>query len=148
MTWYDNATLRQLHGFIYLFITWVWGPYRKLWTPSFFFLLWPKCKVCGPWKYGTKKTRIHNLPYGVRTVRDRANESYKMFVIWLCWLFLERNEIIWRFDRRSRATDPYGYFPTWNWPITQHAKSVSHIITKFINAPFVCSGLLMKYLTS
>ena len=26
---------------------------------------------------------------------------------------------------------------------SQHAKAISHIITKLVNAPFVCSGLLI-----
>ena len=39
-----------------------------------------------------------------------------MFIIWLCWLFRERNEIMWRFDWWSRARSPYGYLRIWNWP--------------------------------
>ena len=53
-----------------------------------------------PWK----KERKKRGPITCRT--DRANEANKMFIIWLCRLFQERNEIIWRFDRWSRTRGP------------------------------------------
>ena len=34
------------------------------------------------------------------------------------WLLWQRNKIIWRFDKWSRARGPCGYLRTWNWPIT------------------------------
>ena len=55
-----------------------------------------------------------------------------MFIIWLCWLFGKRNEIIWRFDRLSIARVPYGYLWTWNWPIT--AREISQPYNKSHNS--------------
>ena len=82
------------------------GPYGKLWTEFFPLLLW---------KQGIMKKN----PRGSITCRtDRANEANKMFIIWLCWLFREKDKIIWRFDKWSRARGPYCFLRTRNWPIT------------------------------
>ena len=80
----------------------------------FFFLLWPKCEVRGPWKQGRKKR-------GSITCRtDRANKANKMFIIWLCWLFR-----FWKGDQELEVrTATYGP----GIDQSQHAKSVSHII--------------------
>ena len=90
------------------------GPYGKLWTEFFSFLLWPKREVRGPWKEGRKKR-------GSITCRtNRANEANKMFIIWLCWLFR-----FWKGDRELEVrTATYGP----GIDQSQHAKSVSHII--------------------
>ena len=84
----------------------------------FSFLLWPKREARGPWKQGRKKR-------GSITCRtDRANEANKMFIIWLCWLFR-----FWKSDRELEArTATYGP----GIDQSQHAKSVSHIITYHI----------------
>ena len=48
---------------------------------------------------------------------DRANEANKMFITWLCWLFREENEIIWRFHK---CRVPYGYLRT-DLKLTNHS---------------------------
>ena len=84
----------------------------------FSFLLWPKCKACGPWKQRRKKR-------GSMTCHtDRADEANKMFIIWLCWLFW-----FWKNDRELEVrTATYGP----GIDQSQHAKSVSHIIEPII----------------
>ena len=73
----------------------------------FSFVLWPKREACGPWKQGRKKRG------SITCHMDRANEANKMFITWLCWLFL-----FWKGDRSARGL--YSYLRTWNWPITAH----------------------------
>ena len=51
---------------------------------------------------------------------DLTNDVNRMFNKWFCWLLRERNEIIWRFVRLSRAGGPYNFLRTRNWPITAH----------------------------
>ena len=90
------------------------GPYGKLWTEFFSFLLWPKREARGPWKQGRKKRGSITCP------TDWANEANKMFIIWLCWLFR-----FWKGDRELEVrTATYGP----GIDQSQHAKSVSHII--------------------
>ena len=90
------------------------GPYGKLWTEFFSFLLWPKREARGPWKQGRKKWG------SITCCMDRANEANKMFTIWLCQLFL-----FWKGDRELAVrTATYGP----GIDRSQHAKSVSHII--------------------
>ena len=72
--------VRSQIGYIPL-ISRVQGPYSKLWTEFFSFLLWPKHKAHRPWKQGRKKRG------SITCHKDRANEANKMFIIWLCWLF-------------------------------------------------------------
>ena len=62
---------------------------------------------------------------------DRANEANKMFIIWLYWLFREKNEIIWRSDNWSRARGRYGYLWTWQWPITAREISQPYDIVHY-----------------
>ena len=104
----------------------------------FFFLLWPKREARGPWKQGRKKR-------GSITCRtDRANETNKMFIIWLCWLFR-----FWIGDRKLEVrTATYGP----GIDQSQHAKSVSHIIKQLIHAPqqlwhSVCGSLPYKLMS-
>ena len=119
------------------------GPYSKLWTEFFAFLLWLKREAHGPWKQGQKKWGCINC----RT--DRANEANKMFIIWLCWIFRKKNEVIWRFDRWSKARGPYGYLWTWNWPIT--AREVGQPYNKsyyYLLVASVSKVLFLYYLKS
>ena len=64
-------------------------------------------KHCGPWKQGRKK-QGRKKQGSITCCMDRANEATKMFFIWLCWLFQEKNEITWCFDKWSRARGLYG----------------------------------------
>ena len=85
----------------------------------FFFLLWPKREARGPWKQGRKKRG------SITCLTDRANETNKMFIIWLCWLFR-----FWIGDRKLEVrTATYGP----GIDQSQHAKSVSHIIKQLIH---------------
>ena len=84
----------------------------------FSFLLWPKCEARGPWKQGRKKRG------SITCCTDRANEANKMFIIWLCRLFR-----FWKGDREL-AVRTVTYGPGIDQ--SQHAKSVSHIITYHI----------------
>ena len=86
----------------------------------FSFLLWPKREAGGPWKQGRKKQgRKKRGSITWRT--DRANEANKMFIIWLCWLFR-----FWKGDGELEVhTATYGP----GIDQSQHAKSVSHIIS-------------------
>ena len=87
-------------------------------APSFFpFFLWPK-HAGHENKEGKKRGSIT-----CRT--DRANEANKIVIIWLCWLFPERNKMIWRFKRWSRSRGP---LRTRNWPIT--ARDISQPYNK------------------
>ena len=58
---------------------------------------------------------------------DRANEANKMFIIWLCSLFRERDEI--RFDVLTSDQELEVCMATYGPEVdqSQHAKSVSHI---------------------
>ena len=88
-------------------------PYGKLWTeffPSFYGPSVKRSQRAGHANKEGKKRRSTTC----RT--DRANEANKMFIIWLCWLFRERNKIIWHLDRWSSARGPDGKLR--NWPIT------------------------------
>ena len=83
------------------------GPYGKLWTEFFSFLLWPKREAHGPWKQERKKQ-------GSITCRtDRANKANKMFIIWLCWLFR-----FWRGDQELEVRTATYTVRAWKWPIT------------------------------
>ena len=84
---------------------------RQVMDRVFSFLLWPERKARGPWKQGRKERG------SITCSTDQRNEANKMFIIWLCRLFQERIETIWRFERWSRARGPYGHLRTWNWPI-------------------------------
>ena len=86
----------------------------------FFFLLWPKHEERRPWKQARKKRG------SITCHTDQANEANKMFIIWLFLLFWERNEIVWHFDKWSRARGPYSYLRTSNWPITAREISQSY----------------------
>ena len=72
------------------------GPYGKLWTDFFPSFHGSSAKRTGHENKEEKK--------GYTTCRtDRANEANKMIIIWLYWLFRERNEIICHFDKSKRS---------------------------------------------
>ena len=81
----------------------------------FSFLLWPKRGVHRPWKQGKKKWG------SITYCKDWANKANKMFIVWLCWLFR-----FWKGDRELEV-----HTATYRPGIdqSQHAKSVSHIIS-------------------
>ena len=82
--------------------------------PSFFLPFMAQARSARAMKTRKEKTRIHNLPYGL------SKRGYKMFIIWLCWLFR-----FWNGDRELEVrTATYGP----GIDQSQHAKSVSHII--------------------
>ena len=97
------------------------GPYGKLWTEFFSFLLWPKREARRPWKQGRKKRG------SITCCTDRANEANKMFIIWLCRLFR-----FWK-GGRELAVRTATYGPGIDQ--SQHAKSVSHIIINIMCHP-------------
>ena len=69
---------------------------------------------------------------------DRENKANQKFILWLCWLFRDKNEIIWRFDKWSRASYKWStatYGPEIDQ--SQRAKSVSHIIKPVIKCSVI-----------
>ena len=109
------------------------GPYGKLWTEFFSFLLWPKREARRPWKQGRKKRG------SITCHTDWANEANKMFIIWLCWLFR-----FWKGNRELEVR-----MATYGPGIdqSQHTKSVSHIINLLTYWYMNCINQLMFYLT-
>ena len=127
-TWYNSLCCQQCCGhfarlaaYIYIpLISRVRGPYGKLSTEFFPFLLWPKREVHGSWKQGRKKRG------SIICQTDQANEVNKVFIIWLCWLFRKGTGI---FDVLTGDQELEVRTATYGPRIdqSQHARSVSHI---------------------
>ena len=83
--------------------------------PSFFLPFMAQARSARAMKTGRKKRG------SITCHTDRANEANKIFIIWLCWLFR-----FWKGDRELEVhTATYGP----GIDQSQHAKSVSHIVS-------------------
>ena len=102
------------------------GPYGKLWILVFSFLVF-MARAPRAWAIKGRK-------------KLRANEANKMFIIWFCWLFR-----FWKGDRELEV-----HMATYGPGIdqSQHAKSVSHIITMNTNGlKQTCTCTTLKAMT-
>ena len=79
---------------------------------------------------------VNTIQYNLhhRIVQYRANAANKMFIVWVCWLFRERNVTDWDLEVRAAT---YGRN---DWPITaceisQPYKKVQYSTIEIYNEP-------------